>query len=580
MRKATLERLAKQGISPDAYRETLKQRSVPVIKTSRYGNNKARDWETETKAVQTPDADTPAWQRIVVGKFDGSDKPDFSDLSAPAVIKYRDAAERRLRETVPKKIPQLLREYFKFDPMPFHLELLHCMFGGGQYVRAWPTDHAKSLCVSFWFVLLSLMNDPNESHIICGANVNDSKRRLKSLQFEIQTNKLLLRDYPWLAKPHRSDESSWSTVQFNVIGNERGGANPNVLASSVTASDIRGRRGKLILDDVEGKQHRDSALKRQQLYDFIQLEAIRNWEDRGPTTQENRSPRPLQVAVGTPFDPASIYFRLESIGWDAKYLPWRDKETTKLLWPAKYDKVMEHRKRMTPLEFAIAYEMDPTGGNPDVLTYEEIQRRASAGETIEQADLAAAFVSIDPASGSVNRRADYAGISVVKIFWPKEENFPWVEVLEARKSHEGPDEQVRVAAALAESYGCKVIFEDNSQQGGNYSAWFKQLAPHTDLIRFHTTQEKKQDPKLGMKTLKSLLRMGRLRVHGDYASDEGVRTLLEEIRDMGTTPHDHLIASVWFVVYWAHVHHRYGAPKVRNTFKPPRRFGYRALAMH
>ena len=590
MRKATLERLKAKGISPDAYRETLKERSVPVTKTKRYATGGRfggkTGWESDTKAVKPPDMDIPAWQRIVVHKRDGSDRPDLSDLAAPAVIKYRDKAERKLRESVPKKIPQLLREYFSFDPMPFHARAIHDMFAGGKYVKAWPTDHAKSLTSSYWFILLSLMNDPNESHIICGANINDSKRRLRALQFAIQTNKLLARDYPWIGKPKRKDDSSWSTVQFNVVGNERGGPNPNVLASSTTSADIRGRRGKLILDDVEGKDHRDSALKRMQLYDFIKLEAIRCWEDRGDTVQENQSPRPLLIAVGTPFDPASIYFRLQSEGWEAEYLPWRDKETTKLLWPAKYDKIMEHRKMLTPLQFAIAYEMDPTGGNPDVLTFEEIQKRASAGESIERQDLAATLVSIDPASGSVHRRADYAGISVVKIFWPKDEPFPQVEVLECVKSHEGPDEQVKVACRLAIKHAIggkplRVMYEDNSQQGGNYRAWFKTLpeANGIETIPFHTTQEKKQDPQLGMKTLKSLLRMGRLKVHGDFEQDEGARVLLEEIRDMGTTPHDHLTASVWFVIFWAHVNHRYGKPKIRNTFRrPPQRgFGYRAL---
>ena len=582
MRKATARRLAKAGIDP----KSLAERSQPQVITSRYQNgrlNPKSKWETDTRAIESPKWEIPAWQTIRMGRDWIGEAPDFSDLAAPGIIRYREKAERRLREAVPGQIAVLLRRYFDFDPMPFHVALLREMFAGGRFVRCWPSDYAKSTTTSFWFPLLSMMNDPNESHIIVGANLADSKSRVADLQDAILSNEALIRDYPWIGMPTSRQGRIWSTTQFNVVGRDRGGRNPNILAGSTTMKDIKGRRGKLIIDDAEGPEHMTSHTERMKLYNFIKLAAIRTWEERAPSDKPNCSPRPLAIAVGTPFDTNSIYFRLRDEGWDAEFLPYINPETKRHIWPAKADKVAEQKEKMTSLQFAIAYRMDPTDGGKAGLSWEELRRRAREGEFIpaDKQDFAATLISLDPASGSTGRQADYAGISVVKIFWPKEEQFPFVEVLECRACTEGPDVQVQIVQEIESRYpGARIIYEGNSQQAGNYSAWFKQLAPELlpKLIRHQTTKENKQDITLGLKTLKSLLQMGRLKVHGDIMVEGGPLTLLEEVRDLGQTgAHDHIAASVWFVTYWAHLHHRYGKVRIRNTFRRPpiARFGWR-----
>src|SRR5215472_7520850 len=214
-----------------------------------------------------------------------------------------------MKTRVRENIPEICKEYFGWELQEFHLEALQAMFEGGYLIVNWPTDHAKSTMGCFLFPLLSLMENPDETHIICGANINDSKRRVQALTREIETNKALVRDFPWIAKPEDKVGRVWATTQFNVAGRTLNKPNPSVLAAAVGSNDVKGRRGKLLMDDIEGEDARWSPLKRQQLYSWLALEAWRCFEDRHETT------RPLLCLLGTPFDVDSIYFRMEAQEW-------------------------------------------------------------------------------------------------------------------------------------------------------------------------------------------------------------------------------------------------------------------------
>src|SRR5205085_3808894 len=112
-------------------------------------------------------------------------------------------------------LSKVVRKYFRrtdgkpIELAPFHLELLEMMFKGGKHVVNWPTDHGKSTVVSYLFPILSLMDNPDETHIICGANISDSKSRLQAIQMELETNELLIRDFPHLAKPTKKEGRRW-----------------------------------------------------------------------------------------------------------------------------------------------------------------------------------------------------------------------------------------------------------------------------------------------------------------------------------------------------------------------------------
>lgn len=469
--------------------------------------------------------------------------------------------DRRLE--VPHRIREICAEYFNFDLQSFHLEILERMFEGGRMVVNLPTDHGKSTISCFIFPILSLMNDPNETHIICGVNINDSKRRVKAIQRELETNKELIRDYPWIAKPKEKDARLWSATQLDVVGKTMNKPNPSVLAAAIGSGDLRGRRGKLIMDDVEGEDARWSPMKRQQLYDFVKLEAIRCYED------ERESPRPLLIALGTPFDVDSLYFRLESEEWETiRYPVYLTEEPTSIqsdgkphyeptyLWPEKKQKVEYMRRTLTKQQFAVGFRMDPTGGDPSVVSFGQLAKMASTAPF--EAERHNTFVGLDPSSGSTNRRADYTGISVARIAWAAGEELPQLEILEAYRFTQGLFEQVHFCAHLAAQHHCPVIYEANSQQGGTYANSFMHLHPEVNLVRHYTTANTKFDEKMGLTVVRTLLNRRRMRVPAELLESEGIRAFLSEVRDLGSAgAHDHISASVWFIIRHAYQQIRY-----------------------
>jgi hypothetical protein len=477
------------------------------------------------------------------------------------VIKANILKEDMVREQVPKKIGHLLWAYWDFDWMPFHIELLELMFqGGNKIVVNWPTDHAKSMMATFFFPLLSLMHNPDESHIICGANFQDSKRRLQAIQRELEhpTHPELLEHFPWLERPKSRVSTSWSRTELTVAGRSANKPNPSVYAAATGSSDIRGRRGKLIMDDIEGKEHRESVQARRQLYDFVKFEAIRCYEDR------NESERPLLIALGTPFDVDSIYFRLRDEDWTyirkPVYLRPRSPANIDLkprnhvlLWPAKLEKVENFFQSMNKEQFAIAFMLDPTAGNPTRLSLEQIRKLTLEANAPEGATRT--LVSIDPASG-VNQ--DYAGIAVVRVAWPRDQSLPKVELLEAYRFQQGLIEQVHFAADLAHKYECDVIYEINGQQGGNYADTFAHQRPEVRLLRFFTGVEKNTDQEMGLTVVRTLVKSGYLKVPATEVNSDGVRAFMQEIRDLGMrNADDHISCAVWFVVRWLYDQIRY-----------------------
>src|SRR5262249_20210911 len=107
---------------------------------------------------------------------------------------------QRRRVNVRKDLRYLIPKYFKgtdgkpYRLIDYHYEILDAMFEGGYLVVNVPTDHMKSSLGCFLFPILSLMEGANETHIVCGANINDSRRRVQAIARELETNKELIRD--------------------------------------------------------------------------------------------------------------------------------------------------------------------------------------------------------------------------------------------------------------------------------------------------------------------------------------------------------------------------------------------------
>lgn len=497
-----------------------------------------------------------------------------------------DQRWRWQREGVRKHLREIVPCYFSgkdgkpFELADFHFEILDWMFKGGKYVVNIPTDHMKSDLATFLFPLLSLMENPNEAHIICCATLPEAVRRVRRLTTELSTNQKLLQDYPHLAR--QTKNAYWSAQGFNVAGRTTSNNNPSVRAGSWTSDETRQSRGKLIMDDLEGSKVRNSPTEKERLWEFMTLEAWRCWEDSGETD------RPLLMSLGTPFDPESIYFDLESIGWQTMrfgaYL--REERTTGpgvadvliYKWPRKADKVEQAYREMPKDVFAIQYRLDPTGGDSSRFSNAQItemlRRGTFGGEQVWT------FVCLDPAGGSRQRQADYAGIAVVRLSWKRDqtgkpENLPTLEVPECFAFEQGLYEQVRLCAALARDYNCPVIVETNSQQGYTYPDTFEHLAnigeiQRVNLLRHYTTGAVKWDLDAGLSVMPTLLKSGRFRIPESQLSSDGVRALASEIRLLGRTgSHDHLLAAIWFaykrvfdeVKSWQR-------PQIRNGYVP------------
>lgn len=492
------------------------------------------------------------------------------------------------RVNVKKNIKEICAEYFDWALQDFHLEILTAMFEGGYLCVNLPTDHAKSTMGTFLFPLLSLIDNPNESHIICGANINDSKRRVKMLELEIETNQALVSDFPWLAKPEDKESRTWSAIQFNVGGRVVNKPNPSVLAAAIGSADIKGRRGKLIMDDIEGLEARYSPLKREQTYEWVKTEAWRCYEDK------RESDRPLLCLLGTPFDIDSLYFAVQQEGWkvirypvyrdgshlprlDAAGEPWNNPKPT-YLWPDKADKVDRARRRLKKWQFSIAYLMDPTGGDETQMSAEQISDATQEADQLKDQEQFLGFVSLDPAAGSDNKRSDYAGVSVLKINWPYGEELPHVELQEAHAFTQGLFEQIHFCANLASKYGYPVIYETNSQQGGTYSNGFQHLHPEVELLRHYTTQANKFDTSMGLSVVKTLVSKRRLHVPESQLESDGIQNLIQELRDLRPPfkHHDHICASIWFAVRYAYEKARHSklAPIQSSYFQPFRKGGF------
>jgi len=536
-----------------------------------------------------------------------------------------------LRRNIRRNLKELVAHYFKgtdgkpYRLIDYHIEILDAMFEGGNLVVNVPTDHMKSSLGCFLFPILSLMDNPNETHIICGANINDSRRRVQAIARELETNKELIRDFPWVARPSERQNRIWTATQINVVGRDVNKPNPSVLASAIGSNDLKGRRGKLIMDDVEGLDARTSPVKREQLYDWLKFEAWRCYED------QKESERPLLCLLGTPFDVDSIYFRMEQQGWKVIRYPvyTRDEYDVKVerhrkqdlgwtrpadvghtlqhqveyLWPEKAAKVERARKTLRELEFAVSYLMDPTGGDPSRMSSAIIQQRMSEAKQGEGES--STFITLDPATGSTGRRLDYAGIAVVKIFWPQGEELPAVEVLEAYAFTRGIIEQVHLCARLSEIYGERdkdkwvdkqlaggpkkttniirkeiegkerffypILYEVDGQQGGTYQNNFMHLHPEVPLQRHYTGRSNKFDTSMGLTIVKRLVEVRKLFVLPDQIESEGIQAFIEEVRDLQPPfkVHDHISAAIWFAVRYVYEHVRhYRGPSVGIAYKP------------
>ena len=55
---------------------------------------------------------------------------------------------------------------------------------------------------------------------------------------------------------------------------------------------------------------------------------------------------------------------------------------------------------------------------------------------------------------------------------------------------------------------------------------------------------------MGLTVIRTLVKQHLLKVPESQLDSEGMQALLREVRDLGTSAHDHIACSVWFVIRW------------------------------
>ena len=519
-------------------------------------------------------------------------------------IKYRERTERAVRADTRRSLGKFVTTYFGYWMMPFHRVLLDGLFEGGMREYLLPTEHAKTTYGAIIYPILSAAIGPDSRHIVGATNLREASVRVKAIKSIIESNPHgLLDKYPWLrrrvGKPWTSTEL-WFAGSSETIGN----INASVTAIGRGARDIKGRRAKTVFDDLEGMNESLTQAERDRLWNWLTLEAVRVYED--PEFFE----RPLLALLGTPYSADSLYFRAQRAGFRVYKQPYRYDDGT-LIWPQKRRKIrmLKTTLRTTPGAFEIAMKLDPMAADPDAMSFEELREKAQADasrfdETVGHYK----YTFLDPASGSKNKRVDYAGIGHVKIRWPRpaqrlaretaeDIELPWVEVYEPRAFKQDLIAQVRLCQALRAKYAGPVIYETNGPQSMTYRRLFETFAPEVPLIGHWTSEANKWDGYMGVQIVGSVAKAGRLKVFGrehfDEANDDddrdlyddepgdelleteavvdgdvrdpGVRSLLYEIRDLGDPKaHNHIVHGIWFAVRHSWEQRRKGRGEVNQ----------------
>jgi hypothetical protein len=509
--------------------------------------------------------------------------PGAYRVAAP--IRMTEGRQRQLIEGVVADVPGFVRRYFGYEMLPFHKVLLSGLFQGGLREYLLPTEHAKTTYGAIVFPLASLVVSGGDArHIVGATNLREASQRVKQVKTVIELNSNgIVDDFPWL---RRWKGKPWTVNEIWVEGASTSISNINASVTAIGrgARDIKGRRAKTVFDDLEGMNEALTQAERDRLWNWLTLEALRCLED--PEFFE----RPLVALLGTPYSVDSLYFRAQRAGFKVFRQPFRYANGD-LIWPEKRAKIAVLKRALstTPGAFEIAMKLDPKAADPDAMSYDEIRQKSQAEATrFDETVGHFRYNVLDPASGSSNKRVDYAGIAHVKIRWPRasqrmegesleDVELPWVEVYEPRAYKHGVISQVKLMQQIQHRFGGPIIFETNGPQATTYRRLFEAFANEVALIGFYTGTNK-WDGRMGILVVREIAKAGRLKIFprehpeeeleedqdlaveatdlledqavvGGDIHDAGVRALLYEIRDLDDPKaHNHIVHGIWFAV--------------------------------
>ena len=396
------------------------------------------------------------------------------------------------------------RELTKYDPMLFALTYLphHLRNAQGEltlsefhvdlaeYGKTWihkpatPKQHRDAFIAprecgkSTWIFLILPMWAAAHGHVKFIAAFSDAasqaETHLMTFKNELESNELLVADYPELCKPkivassgRAMASNSWRIIQSNDFIFDANGIDTNALGKKVFGQ----RPDLIILDDIEKGEKNYSEYQAGQQKNTV-------FDDIAPMNIYAR-----MIFVGTTTMPNSVMdqFRKYGDGNRDAELAWIDDQNVKVhyypaimqnddgsersVWPEKWpiDWLQSQRHLR---DFAKNYMNRPinTDGtfwvNDDII----IEEAEEYGNTI---------VSIDPAV-TKNKVSDFTGIAVLSRGVDKMGNSV-IFVRHAEQVKMSPSDMADRVATLVDQYDAGMIFVEVNQGGDLWKDVFKHV---------------------------------------------------------------------------------------------------------
>lgn len=248
-----------------------------------------------------------------------------------------------------------LGTHFRLPASPMHHSIFElCKKAaaerGARVAIAAPRGHAKSTVVSLAFVLWCILYK-REAFIVLISNTADQARGLlDGIKHELETNPLILQDFPEVAEPPGQTPSAKRWRREEII--TRNGV---LIIALGAGQKIRGRKhaehrpGLVVLDDIENESDVSSAETREQTKAWFERSVLK----AGATGVTN------VLVVGTLLHYDSLLAHLlgpaggrPAPGWTAqKYqavIAWAERDDLWQQWESIYGHRVEHESRSGP----------------------------------------------------------------------------------------------------------------------------------------------------------------------------------------------------------------------------------------
>jgi len=194
---------------------------------------------------------------------------------------------REVASHSPKAFPQVyLSHHLRLPPSRMHEELYEMLHDvtakrAQRIAVAAPRGHAKSTVASLAYVLWTILYEHEKFILIVSATKEQAVQLLKNVKDEIQTNDLLLTDFPNVCHRPGAKSTPKPWRDNNIV--LRNGA---MIRAVGPGQGIRGvkhgphRPGLIVVDDLENQEQCESADQRHKLRDWFEKTLLKTGDER------------------------------------------------------------------------------------------------------------------------------------------------------------------------------------------------------------------------------------------------------------------------------------------------------------